>query len=242
MKNKLFTIITVTYNAQDSIEGTVKSVINQDFKDYEYIIIDGKSTDDTVNIIRRYNCDKIQLISESDKGIYDAMNKGICMATGRYLYFLQSGDMLLPNVLSRVEKSIKDDKCSLIYGNVYWGSDKKIYDGIFDEYKISIRNICHQAIFYHRRIFEIYKGYNIRYNVLADYELNLKCFANSEIRKKYIDVVIAKYSPGYSLNVIDDYFNGYKQLIFILNNFGIMPFLYSVIFRVLRKIYQLIHS
>ena len=96
-----FSIITVVLNNEKYIEETIKSIINQNYKNFEYIIIDGKSTDNTLKIIKKYK-DKInKFISEKDKGIYDAFNKGISLANGRFICIVNSDDILKPNALNQ---------------------------------------------------------------------------------------------------------------------------------------------
>lgn len=104
-----FSIITVCYNAAGTIETTLQSVAGQTYKDIEYIIIDGASKDDTLDIVRRYNGIVTKVISEPDKGIYDAMNKGIALATGQYLCFLNAGDRFhSPHTLAAMAESVPD--------------------------------------------------------------------------------------------------------------------------------------
>ena len=102
-----FSIITVTYNAEDSIEGTVESVISQSFKSFEYIVIDGASTDNTNELLKNYKKQIDLIVSEKDEGLYDAMNKGILLAKGEFLLFLNAGDRLFNNtVLNKVDSAI----------------------------------------------------------------------------------------------------------------------------------------
>ncbi|MDE6273352.1 MAG: glycosyltransferase [Muribaculaceae bacterium] len=112
-----FTIVTVCYNAVDVIEPTLKSVINQTYPDVEYIVVDGASTDGTKELLQKYG-DRIDLlISEPDKGIYDAMNKGIAAATGDFINFMNAGDEFSsPSVLEEVSRQINPDS-DIIYGN-----------------------------------------------------------------------------------------------------------------------------
>ncbi len=120
MNNPKISIITVCYNAADTIEKTILSVINQTYEHIEYIIIDGASTDGTVDMVRKYR-DKISyFISESDNGIYDAMNKGITMATGEWINFMNAGDCFYDErVLDRLEKELRtiSYKVGCIYGD-----------------------------------------------------------------------------------------------------------------------------
>ena len=232
MEKILISVITVTYNAQNSIQETVQSVVQQNFSEYEYLIIDGASSDNTVDIIKNYANGKIKIISEPDNGIYDAMNKGIKISKGKFLYFLQAGDTLMPGILNQLSSYLKKQECALIYGDVIWGNEGETYDGYFSQYKISIKNICHQAIFYHREIFNIYKKYNVEYNVLADYDLNLKCFSNPYIKKIYLNKIIAKFDAGYSSYTEDQNFNSFVQLKMIFENYEWSVFIYSLLHRI----------
>src|SRR5688572_13647639 len=105
----LVSIITIVYNNRDHIEGTIKSVLFQTFTDYEYIIIDGASNDGTVDIIKQYEDKLGYWISEKDKGIYDAMNKGLRAAKGKYVWFMNSGDKIAEaDTLEKIVKSASD--------------------------------------------------------------------------------------------------------------------------------------
>ena len=104
----LFSIITVCYNSQKTIERTIKSVLHQDFQDYEYIIIDGSSTDGTVEIIKKYEplfCGRMRWISEPDTGIYDAFNKGIRCSKGKLTWLVNSDDYIEKNALSVISNA-----------------------------------------------------------------------------------------------------------------------------------------
>jgi len=195
MTRQRFSIITPTHNPGQKLEETIKSVLSQKNELFEYIIVDGCSTDETLNIIRKYE-GRIKWSSQRDCGVYDAMNKGIKMAAGDYLYFLGAGDRLRENILEKVEKVIPDRRLIFIYGNVYLLDEKRKYLGKFDEAKISRANICHQAVFYERTIFEVIGTYDLRYSLLADHALNLRCFGDKRIRKIYVDEVIADYEGG----------------------------------------------
>src|SRR2546429_3018448 len=118
MRRKRFSIITPTLNPGPKLEGTIKSVLSQNKELFEYIIVDGGSTDETLNIIKKYG-EHIKWISERDCGPYDSMNKGIGTANGDYLYFLGAGDLLRQNILEKVQKYIPGTPLTFIYGNVY---------------------------------------------------------------------------------------------------------------------------
>lgn len=195
MSQKLFSIITPTYNCGTKIEKTINSVLMQAEHLFDFHIIDGASTDDTLRAIEKYG-DKLELVSEKDKGVYDAMNKGIELASGKYLYFLGAGDSLRADVLRKIEKLMPDEPLSFVYGNVYWMDEAIIYSGEFNKPRLKTHNICHQAIFYEKTIFEVMGKFELRFKVLADYVFNIKCFGNGRIQKKYIDYVIANFEGG----------------------------------------------
>jgi glycosyltransferase involved in cell wall biosynthesis len=195
MGQKLFSIITPVYNSGSKIEKTIKSVAAQDSDLYEYIIVDGASTDETLTSIKNSGGD-FELVSEPDAGVYDAMNKGIARASGKYLYFLGAGDSLRPHALSNIARLMPREDLNFVYGNVYWEDQAMIYAGAFTKEKLRNSNICHQAVFYHRNIFDLIGGFELRFKILADYVFNIKCFGNGKVKKSYIEYVVANFEGG----------------------------------------------
>lgn len=201
MNSIKFSIITVTYNACNTLEETILSVIHQKNSSWEYLIIDGGSTDRTLDIIKKYENSINYWISEQDKGIYDAMNKGLKQATGDFVIFLGSDDHFVSfDVLSKVESYIKS-KDNVYYGNVYRNSRNDLYKGRFNKYKLSLENICHQSIFYPKSIYKKY-SYDLTYKVYADYYYNLTIYTLCKFI--YIPVLISYYNyEGFSSKVED---------------------------------------
>jgi glycosyltransferase involved in cell wall biosynthesis len=202
MNPPLISVITPTFNSGAKIAATVASVLSQRKGLYEFLVIDGGSTDDTLAHLRAQG-PALRYVSEPDEGIYDAMNKGIRLTSGKFLYFLGAGDRLLPGVLEAVAAEIRKLPCqgqtsrpTLLYGNVDWSSYSRPYDGRFNRSKLLRRNICHQAIFYQRSVFERLGFYNTKYRSVADWEFNIRCFNDRDIRKRYIPVRIADYEGG----------------------------------------------
>jgi glycosyltransferase involved in cell wall biosynthesis len=152
--------------------------------------------------------------SEKDNGIYDAMNKGIKLAKGEWIYFLGSDDELYnPGVLQQVASFISGTKADVVYGNVLvdgnagWAADGDIYDGSFDIKKLLLKNICHQSIFYRKQfIVEHNISFDQNYPVCADWDFNVKCWAQG--RFEFIPQVIARFNAGgaSTKEVIDDEF------------------------------------
>lgn len=150
-------VITVCYNAQESIEKTMKSVLSQSYKNTEYLIIDGKSTDRTLEIVQEYQkkYDNIRLISEKDNGIYNAMNKGASFAQGDYIYYLNCGDLFFnEKTLEQVMYTIDKNKPDILYGDIdvdYGDYRKRIHYAKNKQMKalwIALGiTVCHQAVF-----------------------------------------------------------------------------------------------
>ncbi|MGV3766107.1 MAG: glycosyltransferase family 2 protein [Chitinophagaceae bacterium] len=193
----LITVVIPTWNAQSVLDTAIQSVLLQDFLDWEMVIVDGASSDDTVNIIRKYIAEdnRISFISEKDEGVYDAMNKGIKLAKGAWIYFLGSDDKLFSEkALSDVSLKLQSASGWMVYGNVRMGDDVKNYDGPFDFGKLLTKNIPHQATFYNKKIFDKYGYYELRYRQHADWAFNIKCFRHVE--PLYIDVLVGVFGLG----------------------------------------------
>jgi glycosyltransferase involved in cell wall biosynthesis len=190
-------IIIVVYNGAKTLERAMNSAFEQTYKNIELIIIDGGSVDGTLEILKKNHSSNLKWISEPDKGIYDAMNKGVRISTGEWLYFLGADDEFYDNHLLESifhESNLKN--VEFLYGNVKRGDNKKLYDGEFDYQKLLKKNISHQAIFYNKNIFEKNGNYNVSYKTHADWDLNLGCFENKSISIKYIDKIIARFGTG----------------------------------------------
>nr|WP_321452386.1 glycosyltransferase family 2 protein [uncultured Carboxylicivirga sp.] len=217
-------IIIPTYNCETVIQSAINSIIEQTFTNYELICIDGKSTDQTLKIIKEnaLKHTNISFVSEPDNGIYDAMNKGIQLAKGTYIYFLGADDRLYSNkTLELVYQQISQTGGDLIYGNVM--VNNTVYDGEFSYRKMFNKNICHQAIFYHKQIFSKYL-YNTHYKSLADWDFNLRCFANHLFKIKYFDQIIAYYNnDGFSISYDDTEFTRTKKYRYIKYGWRILP-------------------
>lgn len=190
------TVVTVTYNAEQYLEQTIKSVIEQDYPNIEYIIIDGASTDGTIDIIKKYEKYLSYWISEPDKGIYDAMNKGIDVATGEWINFMNAGDSFCEqNTISNVINSM-DKNTDIIAGDIYYiNGDKRTYNkapGLNSRFKGMF--FCHQTMFVKTSIMKKYK-YNTTYKIVSDYDFALKCSING-YRFQFLDIAIANYISG----------------------------------------------
>lgn len=214
----MISIIIPTYNSAKTINRCLDSIITQTNKDCEVLVMDGVSKDDTLSLVQSYNDSRIHIYSEPDKGIYDAMNKGIKRAKGDWLYFLGSDDYLYaPDVLEKVAKELTPEY-KIVYGEVEAPHLSSEYRGMWYPQMMEY-NRCHQAIFYHKSIFEKYDVYDLSYRVYADHMFNLQCFWEHHVPAKYIDVVIAYYSDGgASTSEIDPQYN--KEIYLLLLQLG----------------------
>lgn len=210
------TIITVCLNAGNHIANAINSVLNQTYDNIQHVIIDGGSIDSTLNIVQQFQGKYDQLLlSERDNGIYDAMNKGIKLASGEWIYFLGSDDVFInESVISDIFNDYFNLSSEFIYGNVIFSHSGIRYDGKFDSEKISEKNICHQSIFYHKDLFTKFGLFDLKYSTCADHVFNIKCFG-SNLSIQYLDIDIAKFNElGISGTVVDVHFvNDFDQLL-----------------------------
>lgn len=219
-------IIIPTYNASKTLSVALESVLKQTFADYEILVIDGLSTDNTIDIAKCYNDERIKIISEKDSGIYDAMNKGICLAKGEWLYFLGSDDRIFDNkVLENIQQAILKNNCDVIYGDVFSTRFNGRYNGEFTSVELLSKNICHQSIFFKKAVFEKTGLFELRYKGHADWDHNFKWFFNPFIAKKYFDIVVAEYADGgFSSINSDEMFEKDKVLNFLKYGKKQLPF------------------
>lgn len=208
MKNPKVSIIIVTYNAKSVIKNAIESVGKQTYANTELIIIDGNSSDGTIEVLK--NSNEIAFwLSEPDVGIYDAMNKGIKFATGEWIVFLGADDVFYDSksISSVFEDEIDYQNFDFIYGNVWLKKSKRIMGGSRDICSLIENNIPHQAIFFNRRVFDIVGKFNQRYSILGDYDLNIRIFSNPIIKSKYVDKILGIFDQsGVSGRMIDGNF------------------------------------
>lgn len=198
MNNIKVSIITVSYNAEKTIEQTIKSVINQTYKNIEYIIIDGASTDLTEQIIRKYQSFINIIVCEEDDGLYYAMNKGINCASGDIIGILNSDDTYAENAVSTIVKYYQETDADIIYGDAMWVDQEKEISkyrcGNIDElwYRMALP---HPSTFVKMEAYKKYGGFNTKYKIAADYELMLRFYCNS-LKFIHVNKVISYFRTG----------------------------------------------
>lgn len=231
-------VITVSFNAAKTIEASIRSVIAQTYSNVEYIIIDGGSTDGTVDIIKKYADRLAYWVSEPDKGIYDAMNKGVAAATGDYVYFLGADDILMPDAFSKMLASLTDiSTLPVIYGDIIMQPEGIRYAGRFTAKKLCLWNISHQAMLTPRSLLTA-TPYSLSYPVLADYAFNLTHFP--AVPYRYVDVIVAHFTMwGTSGRNADPIFTRDKMRL-IRQNFGIPMWMFIYIRNLTSSFYHTI--
>lgn len=212
-----FSVITPSFNSGDTIEQTIESVQNQVYLDVEHIVVDGGSTDQTLSILNKYS--SLKWVSEPDKGIYDAMNKGVKLASGDWIIFLGADDIFFgKEVLSILLQKYREVLATykIVYGGVIFKElySYSSYHKRFHKFHFDRSNLNHQSIFYHQSVFKLVGDYNLKYPVFADWEFNIKAFFNSEIKTSYIPLIISVFSvQGASNTRIDSFLDHRTELI-----------------------------
>lgn len=195
----LISLITVCYHAGSLLEETLKSAVDQTFQDFELIIIDGGSTDNTIEIANRFQSHIGTLVSEPDKGIYDAMNKGVKAAKGEWLYFLNAGDSFYNNeVLSDIFLNKDYTGTDFIYAKVQTKNEPTGINYLNGK-KVSLKDfyshypICHQGTFSRKQLFDQLGDFNLNYPLVADSEWFIRVFKSAGLKTVFLDKVIAFY-------------------------------------------------
>lgn len=228
--NPLFSIILPTYNSEEFILKCLDSVASQSFKDFEILVLDGDSTDKTLEMVNSYK-DKfisLRVLSKKDKGVYDAMNNGVEHALGTWIYFLGSDDTLFnENILLNVKEALAEHQnLDVLYGNVHSDFYGGTYNEEFLNDDLARLNICHQSIFFNKKLFKKIGAFNLNYKILADWDHNIRWYFNKRIKKKYINLIVANFADGgLSAKGEDDCFLEVKNFKILKYGFGSLSFL-----------------
>lgn len=200
-------IITTTYNSAKTIEETILSVLSQDYQNFEHIIVDGASKDNTMEIVKKYEDKyqgKLKYISEPDKGIYDAMNKGIKMATGDVIGLLNSDDKYANSkILSKISNTIETTNCDGIHGNLlymdYETMSKPQRKWITKSTSVKAGNIvAHPTLYLRKEVYNKMGLYNLKYKVVSDYDFMVRLLLNKEFNLVHIDEYLIHMRIGRS--------------------------------------------
>ena len=195
-------VITVTYNSENTLEKTILSVAGQTYKNIEHLIIDGASTDKTLEIVDKYRHNITKIISEPDKGIYDAMNKGIAQATGDYLIFLNSDDELYDStVLEKFAAVCQKHGTDLVWGdlcykNIETGATSVQKHDKFNKIYLIKNTPAQPSTFYRREIFEQVGLFSVDFRIVSDQEWFLRAFLKNKPSWTYLGYPVNTFSTG----------------------------------------------
>jgi glycosyltransferase involved in cell wall biosynthesis len=199
------TIITVSYNSSETIRDTIDSVLSQGYHNVEYIIVDGASTDGTQDIVKSFGSKITKFISEKDKGLYDAMNKGIAQATGDIIGILNSDDIYFnKDVLSLVVTAFEEKEVDVVYGDLYYfktgfpeRSLRYYKGGIFSLKRVSFGLMPpHPTFFIKRKVYDKYGNFDTRFTLSADFDLILRFLGINKVAFEYLPKVLVKMRMG----------------------------------------------
>lgn len=196
------TIITICRNEARLLRATMESVLSQTFRDFEYIVIDGASTDGTADIVRGYADRLAWWVSEKDAGIYAAMNKGICKARGEYILFLNGGDSLAaPDILERTFALRRDE--DILYGDIYKNESESghrylcsLSGYMMTPFFLFSHTLPHQGSFIKKRLFDDYGLYDEGYRLLGDYEFFKRSIIQHHATSYYLGFPISFFDLG----------------------------------------------
>lgn len=227
----LVSIITVCYNSEKTIRKTIASVYEQTYKNIEYIIVDGNSTDETMKIIEEYKPlfgERLKVVSEPDKGIYDAMNKGIALAKGTIIGLINSDDYYEKNAVELVVNNMSHEKYQVIYGMLRFIKGNKVdYISLVTPEFLEERPMNHPSCFVTKAIYEDYGMFDLQYKYVADYDF---CYRLKKIQEiKFIPVyeILSNFAEG---GVSSSYQCDLESLRFKRNNKIISCFQYVLLY------------
>jgi len=201
-------IIIATYNSSYSITESIRSLLSQDHKNIEYNIIDGKSTDDTLVKVAKLENEanlKFKIISETDKGIYDALNKGVNLSDGDVVGFLHSDDILAnKSVIAKIVKVFEDEDVDGVYGDLQYvtkdNTNKVVRKWKSSEFKIDLLKKgwmpAHPTLFLKKEVYQKHGQFDLSFIIAGDYEFMLRVFKDNSLSFRYLPIVITRMRLG----------------------------------------------
>lgn len=244
-------IITVVYNNEKTISDAINSVISQNYSNIEYIVIDGGSTDNTVNLINQHKDKLSYFVSEKDESLYDGMNKGILASTGDVIGILNSDDLYQDsNVIKEVMEQFNNNlDLDILYGNLVYVKNEDVNKVIRDwKSKSYYRHFFengnvppHPALFVRKRIYNEVGLFNLNYKLAADYELMLRMLRKNNFNTKYINRLIVKMRLGGATNQsFTNIVNQNDEILKAWKNNGLKPPLKLMPLRIIKRLLQFI--
>lgn len=247
-----FSLVTVSYNSTKTISDTIQSVLNQTYNDIEYIIVDGNSKDNTVEIIKEYEPKfngRMHWISEPDKGLYDAMNKGIKMATGDVVGIINSDDFFSSShVISDIVDCFKQNDIDALYGDVKFVNPDNLNKNVrYYSSKIFRPELfrfgfmpAHPSFYMKREMYIKYGLYELDYKIASDYDLLIRCLYKYKIKYKYLSsCFVTMRTGGVSTENWKSRIVLNKEIVKACKEYGIYTNMFFLSFKYLYKIFEL---
>ena len=222
----MLSIITINYNRKSDLEATLKSVAEQSYGDFEYVVIDGGSTDGSVELLKSYSDEIDYWVSEPDKGIFDAMNKGIQAAKGEYLLFLNGGDIFLhPDALANAVDHLKSCKEDIVYGDImvemsYGGELRFSYPDTLNFRYFLEHDLPHQATFIRRQLFDQYGLYDPHNKINADWTFFVLTICKHQVSYRHIPCTFTRFQQGGITETMTKLERVRSQESFLMEHFG----------------------
>ena len=248
--NTKISIITVCYNSAKTIEDTILSVINQTYNNIEYIIVDGLSTDNTLEIVNKYQDKIAKVVSEKDAGLYDAINKGIGLATGEIIANINSDDFYIDNnVIADVVAKMEDEKSDTLYADLYYvdeiDTNKVTRNWVSGAYKKGMFYKGwmppHPTFFVRKSVYDNYGKFNLKLKSAADYEIMLRFIHKHECSISYLPrVVVRMRVGGVSNSSLKNRLKANREDKKAWEMNGLKPKPYTLIFKPLSKVLQFV--
>lgn len=236
--NPKISIITITYNSEKTLEETIRSVVSQEYDNLEYIIIDGGSKDHTLDIVNKYQDKIAYVVSEPDKGISDAFNKGIKAATGEIIGILNSDDVMLPDTLHAIAENYYRTIDIYSLNVIIWDEKNNIKVQEIPDLKFSIskvgHHIAHQGRFISKSAYEKYGMYDVRLKYMMDFDL-LKRMYDQKAVFKYIDHNASLYRMGGATSDDESKKLNDRRLVVLNNGGSIYRYYYLVSYHAIRN-------
>lgn len=241
-------VITATYNRASTIVRALQSIKNQTYSNVQLVIIDGASTDDTLELIQPVLSSFDIICSEKDHGIYDGLNKGINISDGEVIAFLHSDDIYFDkNTLSTVMNIFEDNDIDIVYGDASFFDEKNLekVTRIYRSDELSLKNLAwgkmpaHPATFIRRRVYEKIGIFKIDYHIASDYEFFCRLVTNYKFKAKYLPKVLVRMqSGGVSTGGIKSFFLLNREVFRAIRSNGIYTNIFMLLSKYFSKIWQ----
>ncbi|MCT8340045.1 glycosyltransferase [Flavobacteriaceae bacterium TK19130] len=193
MNNPLISIITINFNNLEGLKKTMQSVAEQTYPEIEYIVIDGNSTDGSAEYLKTYSGTLHHRVSEPDTGIFNAMNKGINKASGEYLLFLNSGDVLTSTKALSSFVGHQKFEGDIVYGDYKFEDGEKVYPDKLTPYFFVKSSLPHQSTLFHKSVFEIMGNYREDYRIAADRHFYLSCLVSDQFQFSHVPIALTEF-------------------------------------------------